>query len=389
MNETSSPQAVDSQPFFHSLWFLYFVSLPFLYLESSSEAFALRKAVFMVLVSLQLGWNVLKPPKRPFPKPQKLDILVFAVLSLRFLSAVLAGLQNQVLFFTLDSLLFETSLLLFYLLLRREPPTKLWVTRLAQGLIFSQSLVMVLQLVAFPWVSPLADGRVSAQYFHPNVLGILTVALLAYLCSNPRLCGSHLTGINRVVFGLGVLIVLFSGSRNALLALVALCIFLKPLKWKLILLPLVCLPLIWWARSVAHPIESYRASVLTQIEIRRAVMASTLKGILEHPLGVGAGLFAARIHPYITNSLHSFFPNPRRHSLNKAHNFILELVFESGWLMLPCLLFGFFLIIQMPFSGPKSAILILLFCSLFSVFLNYPTGQIFLTLFLAMGSRES
>ncbi len=383
------PYSLSSrQPFFHSLWLFYFISLPFLYLDASLEAFALRKTLFMVLVGLQLAWTTLKPPERSFPKPQTLDVLVFLVLGLRFFSAVLGELRDGSLLFSVDTLLFETSLVLFYLLMRREPPSYNWLIRLCQGLILSQVFVGILQLLHLAWVAPLSDGRLSAQYFHPNVLGILSVALLAILASEPRLKAVALNGFNQFILALGALTVVFTGSRNALVALLAMLLILKPVKLKFLLIPLILLPLLWWARSQSHPIESYRASIETQIKIRQAVLGSSIQGILQHPLGVGAGLFSSKIHPYINDDLHKVFPNPMHHSLNKAHNFILELVFESGWLMFPVLLYGLFLVIQLPFSGPKAAILALVFCSMFSVFLNYPTGQIFLALLLAMGQKR-
>ena len=359
-------------------WVFFFTALPFLWIPSLLEAHSLRKSVFLILVGAHLifrAWRKIKPIEF---QPRGLDYLLIFYVLIRILSSGFLPPDPQVLMFSLETLMWESSLLLFYLLIRSENPGMSWWSRVVFGLLVSFFLCAILQITGAPFVREMVDGRLQCSLFHPNVLGILVVSLCAFLSAKGSRSPSILAGL-LVAF----LLVMGSGSRNAFFWLLVTLMYFQPVRRVFILVPLILIPGWEVMRISTFPAEAYRSRLVEHFTIRLEVYKSTWHAILSSPSGTGAGLYSAKIHPHTTEKLHGFFPNPLRQSLQKAHNVVLESIVESGWVLWIWWFCALTLFWKLRFSCSKAAVWILFLGAMFSVVLNYPEGQIFLVLFLS------
>ena len=376
------------------LWALYFGALPFLYTHSGYEVFDLRLSLFLALIGftflsmmgrISASKNTSKgeTPARKvnsrdaFSLFDQLLILGFGLRAISWIfTQFQGGWHSPGVGF--HQLLIEGALLSFFIYLRRIKPGKDWYVLLCQILIVTTSLVLCAQAIGVEWVRELTQGRYNGNFFHPNVMGLcLAATLLCYYKEAPK------AGPKILICLLGLACVFLSASKNALACLLILGALSARKKLPAILLALAILALALWKIGQSNDLEGFRNQPRHALKIRLAVFQTCLEAVKKNPFGKGPGSFAYKVHPYIAPSLHSYFPNPMRHSLNKAHNFVLEYLFETGWLILPLLAVLGTILFTQHVSGPSLACMLLLLSGLFSINLNYPTGQILLTLFAA------
>lgn len=379
------------------LWLLYFIAFPFLYNETLYEVYGLRVALFYGLVAvhcMNLSFTGLSKIQKL--KPDLLDMALGLWVSLRFVSylALHTVLNNPPpgWLYGLDTLMLESAAYLFYLCLRLEAPNSEFYKKLGFGMIISHLAVVCLQWgwSDFSWVRELSDGRYNGSYFHPNVFAILTVAVFSLIWfDSARGCKmAQRTDYHWYALILTLIILWLSASKNAILGLGVLLFFRSKFRWLILIAGALFFFLFLQLRSNVSPEESFRNKLSHSVSIRLTIFQSTLFAISQNPAGLGTGQYATRIHSYVKENLHSYFPHPKQHSLNKAHNFALEWICESGWLMIPVLLLIAWILYYCPFNHCKAALSITALCSLGSVHLNYPEGFLFFSLLLAGMNRD-
>jgi hypothetical protein len=371
------------------MWACFFISLPLLYFNGCYEVFALRKTVFIALLAIHVCcWPFLRKPDFIFFTARDLVLPLFFLL--RLLSFLFSGAFQEA-EFSLETLAFEGSLLLFWWLLRSNPPTKEWFNFICKGLIISCFVTALMQLLALPFIKPMVENRISAQFFHPNVFGILCAALgLRALFWQEKKSSCYSVAQERKIyfwFTPAFISMVFSGSKGAFFAFFLGAAFFCRQSRKILPLLTILLLIAFIPRLLLSPVERYRNAPGTAMT-RIAGFKSTLKGIVDNPFGAGPGLFHLKIHPYVTHEFHKFFPHPALHSLNKAHNWPLEIIFESGLLMLPFLLFALWACYRSPAEPNKIMLFTFFIGSLYCVHLNYPLSQIIFTLFLINPEAE-
>lgn len=362
------------------LWLFFFLAFPFIWHVDFLEAHSPRKGFFLILLGLHLAIRALANVKPINFNPRPMDYLLIVFVLIRVLSSGILTLDSINLVLCLESLMWEFSLLLFYLLLRTEAPGLAWLKRSSIYLLISLTICSLLQLSHIPFLREMTDGRLNANLFHPNVLGLFAVALGAVIFHQKASSFQNKASAICAIF-----LVLGSASRNALFWLLCALFFLRPLQRRWLILLVLIVPSWQFLRMAKHPAEEYRSRIIEHFTIRSEVFKSSLNGILKQPLGVGPGQFSSKIHPHVNLALHSFFPNPLNQSLQKAHNLILETTFESGWIMFLWWLFAIYFFSKLKPSPPKTAALLLGLGSMLSVILNYPDGQI-LFIFLIAGA---
>lgn len=373
-----SPHPLKPSSLSLKLWSLFFFIFPFLWHPAFLEAHSLRKGVFLVFLGTHLLLRILHGKKPIEFRPQPLDIILILFILIRVLSSGLIPPDPQLLVLCLETFMWECSLLLFYLLMRSECPTLSWWNQTCTGLLISLSTCALLQLLGIPMVREVTDGRLNSSLFHPNVLGLLTVSLGAFLFS------MNLSKPRKVLSALGVMfLVLGSGSRNALFWMLCALFYLRPIKRTWLILIILLIPTWQFMRISKHPAEEYRSRMMEHFSIRAEVYKSTWNALVNNPLGMGAGQYSTRIHPHITTKLHEYFPNPLIQSLQKAHNLILETICESGWILGLWWIIALGIFWKIPLSPHKAAVWFLGLGSMFSIILNYPDGQIIFFLFLS------
>ena len=332
----------------------------------------------MTLLGLHLVIRAITSAKPLNFTPRPIDYLLIVFMLIRVLSSGILSLDAANLVLCLETLMWEFSLLLFYLLLRTEGPSLDWLKTTSTYLLTALTICSILQLGSTPFLREMTDGRLNGNLFHPNILGLSAVALGAAIFSQKA------SSFHRLGSALSsILLVLGSGSRNALFWLLCALFFLRPLKRRWLILLILIVPSWQLLRIAKHPAEEYRSRIMEHFVIRSEVFKTSLEGVFKNPAGVGAGQFSSRIHPHVTPALHGFFPNPLIQSLQKAHNVILETTFESGWIMGLWWIFAIYFFLKLPASPPKTASLFLGLGAMLSVILNYPDGQILLILMLA------
>jgi hypothetical protein len=362
------------------VWLIYFISLPFIYSPASYETFALRKSIFLILLSFNLFcWPFVKKPNEINIRP--LDIFPVLYLIFRILSVFHSGNAGEFQL-CLEPLLFEGALVLFFMMRLGFNFPISFLNKATRGIIFSSGIVSLLQLMKADFIKPILDGRLSAQFFHPNVAGIIIASCVAFIFFEPKSKAKYFW------CGAGLLIILGTASKTALITLFIVLILFDKGKRRLAYLGVLLLLGIWLLLKPQPKIEKLRNNPSHSLSIRKMAYSSVLTGIKENPLGVGPGMFHLKIHPYVDEKFHEFFPNPTLHSLNKAHNFILEVTFESGIHFLILAVFFIFYLFKSKQTQNKVALSVLIIASMFSVHLNYPTSQIIFVLFLLPYASE-
>ncbi len=350
----------------------FFVLFPWLYWPGSHEIYALRESVFFGLTGLLILFSALSRYHLTL-NSHPIDIFVVLIFILRLISWVAFGFNTnfEQPIIGVHSLLFELSTVLFYFQIRRLQLSSHFNNILASYFLGSCLLICLISVITPPISANAEQGRWQALFFHPNFLGIFSIAILALA---PKL---------KLRWKLsGVILVLLSGSRLALGLLIALVAIRGNLK-SVLSITFIGLLLLGW-RAVNNPVESFRLAGMEAFEMRSHIYQGALKTILNNPLGTGPGVFGPKVHENLSMEFHQLFPNPNKHSIYKAHNTFLEWTAESGWLMGIFLLITIGFLLKVPASSAKLSLGLLILGSLFSVIINYPSGLIMLSYLLAI-----
>lgn len=355
----------------------YFCLFPWLYWPGTHEIYALRESVFFGLTGLFILSSALSKYRLPI-NTNPIDISLILIFIIRVISWITFGLQTnfEQALLGIHSLMFELSILLFYLQIRRLRLSDHFNNTLASYFIGSCLLICLLSPFAAPISANAEQGRWQALFFHPNFLGIFSVIMLALA---PKI---------KLHWQLsGIALVLMSGSRVALGLLLILMIL--RLNFKAVFsISVIGILLLGW-RASHHPVESFRLTGTEAIEMRSEIYQGTLKTIRDNPLGTGPGIFGPKVHEHLGMRFHELFPDPHKHSIYKAHNSFLEWSAESGILITLLLICLIFLITKIPSNNSKTALSLLFLGSMVSVVLNYPSGLILATFLLASTIQKS
>ncbi len=350
----------------------FFCLFPWLYWPGTHEIYALRESTFFGITGLLVLLSAISRHHLSL-KTHPVDLFIILGFFLRVISWIVFGFNTnfEQPLIGVHSLVFELSILLFYFQIRRLNLNNYFNNVLARYFLGSCLVICLISLL-FPPISANADqGRFQAMFFHPNFLGIFSVIMLALA---PKLKFRwKLTSI---------ILVFLSGSRLSLGLLIALIALTRNLKFVVSIMAIGFLLFGW--RAMNNPIESFRLTGTEAFEMRKQIYQGTLKTILINPLGVGPGLFGAKVHENLSMEFHKLFPNPHKHSIYKAHNSFLEWTTESGWLIGILLFVTIFFILKIPPSNAKISLGLLILGSLFSVIANYPSGLILLAYLLAI-----
>lgn len=265
----------------------------------------------------------------------------------------------------------ELTALMFYLQIRRLPHNQYTNKMLAQWFLGTSLLACLVTLFSAPISLNAAQGRWQGLFFHPNFLGIFTVCMLAI--------APELKTRWKIV---GLAMILMSGSRLAIVLLFALLLIRRQWINTLIILILGVIWLSWKTHN--YPVEKWRLTGSTSFEMRAAIYSGSLKTILMNPFGTGPGIFGPKAHETMPQKFHELFPDPKKHSVYKAHNSILEWSVESGWLIPLLFVAGSLGLLLISPSNSNIALMLLLLGSMLSVIANYPAGLIILTYLTAI-----
>lgn len=351
---------------------IFFFLFPWLYWPNTHDIYALRESVFFGLTGVLILFSALSKYHLPL-KPHPLDKLVVIGFILRLLSWITycqnTNFQQPLL--GIHSLILELTALLFYFQIRRLKINIHFKNFLASHFLGSCLIICIISIFT-PAISVNAEqGRWQALFFHPNFLGIFSVAILAMAPS--------------IKFRwkiTSVILVLLSGSRLALGLLIILMIIRSNIKAVLSISVLGFLLLGW--RAMHNPVESFRLSGTESFQMRSQIYQGALETIKNNPLGTGPGIFGPRVHEYLSIKFNELFPDPSKHSMYKAHNSLLEWTAESGWLMALILIISIFFLLTLPNNQLKLSICLLSLASAFSVIINYSSGLIIFTFLLAI-----
>ncbi|MCJ8345666.1 hypothetical protein MJH12_09000, partial [bacterium] len=268
-------------------------------------------------------------------------------------------------------------LLIFYLQLRVFKLCKNTIDSVVKIHCIAVFIVFLLQ--AGSLLKPLIfTNRFDANFFHPNVLGILFCAILIYFHENKE---KH-----KLYYLLSIILLLFSFSKTGYIIYCAYLLikFFSSKKH----LCFILFAYFFFSWNNQNTLSKFRNQIGQAIQIKTEIYQATFKGIGQQPLGHGTGLYAYKVQQYLSNSFQKLFPNPNHHSLYRAHNLVLEYSFESGLLMMLLLFYSIFYLSSFPSNPIKSCLIFLTLASLFSMHLNYPESQIFFVFLLSYLESE-
>lgn len=351
---------------------IYFCVFPLLYLPGTFEIYALRESVFFLLTGVLLISFALSNHYLPL-KTNCIDKILIVAFLVRFTSWCIATVNTQSIFplIGMHNLIFELTILTFYLQIRRLKSNQYSLDLIARWFLGTSLIICLASYFAPPISLNSEQGRWQAMFFHPNFLGMFTVCILTI---SPKLkLGWKVSG---------VIMILLSGSRIALILLILLLLIRRYWLTCLGIIVIGILFLAW--RTTHYPVESFRIKGTQALEMRKEIYAGSVRTILHNPYGTGPQIFGPKVHQYLSPKFHKLFPNPIEHSIYKAHSSLLEWTAESGWIIPLLFLSGCITLLMIPSSTSRTSTILLLIGSLVSVILNYPSGLILLTYLLAI-----
>ncbi|MCO4781252.1 MAG: O-antigen ligase family protein [Candidatus Cloacimonetes bacterium] len=361
------------------LWVFYFTVAPFLYTQQSFDSFALKQSFFLLVLAIQsIFFFYCSKSSSLFFRLKHFDYIVLFYFLLRLVSSF-TYIPELGLFPSLATLSFELFLFIFYLQLRILRLDYQTLDLSIKALTYSSFIVFLLQ--AFSLLKPLHNThRFDANFFHPNVLGITFCSILIYFHSKNE--------SNKVLYIFAITLLLVSFSKTAYLIycfyLLGGAIYNRSNSQKLFkMLLFISFAYVFFTLNNQDPLSQFRNQLSQALSIKSQIFKATSQAIVDQPLGYGTGLFAYKIQRFLPDTFHHLFPNPNHHTLYKAHNFILEIGFESGLLAFFLLIYAILYLISFEKSPVRSCLLTLVITSMFSIHLNYPESQIFFMFLLA------
>ncbi|PCJ17906.1 MAG: hypothetical protein COB02_12630 [Candidatus Cloacimonadota bacterium] len=354
------------------LWIFYFALSPFLLTSSTFDSFAFKQSIFLLFLGVQsLFFAYCINTKSIYFKLKHLDYLIIFVFILRC-STSFYYLDTLKLYPSLGTLTFEFFLLLFYLQLRILKIDLKTIDSIIKALCFSCFTIFLLQALSI--VKPLIfTNRFDANFFHPNILGIIFCSFLIYFHSS---CEKQIK-----YYFIAIILLLVSFSKVAYF--IYFTYLLVKYRFHLKIILFIFFAYCFFTFNNQDSLNKFRNNLQRSLQIKSHIYKASLNAIYQKPLGYGTGLYAYKIQKFLPDSFHLIFPNPNHHTLYKAHNFILELTFESGLFMLIFLLYSIIYLLSFQKSPIKNTLFVLVIASMTSMHLNYPESQILFLLLLS------